>query len=359
MKYDLFRPFVPKEAREAVDEVLHSRFIGQGPKVDLFEREFENKFNLARKSAVALNSGSSALETAYDLIGLKAGDEVITTPLTCTATNIPLARRRCKIVWADIDPKTLCIDPVDVRIKLTEKTKAVVQVHLGGIKADVGHMHIPVVSDAAQALGIFTGNYTCCSFQAIKHITTGDGGMLFVNTQTSERDRNNAKLLRWFGIDREKKIRNNWQAFKERQMTFDISLPGHKRQMTDIAAAMGIAGLAQYDYMMDKRFTQFGIYRDRLGSIPGITLVDGPENKFWLATALVKNRDDFAKAMFEADIDTNLVQLRNDIFKLFGGKRADLPGMAAVEEEYISLPLGPHLSEDDINSICDKIQEGW
>lgn len=359
---DLFRPYVPREAREAVDEVLRSRFIGQGPKVDLFEREFEKKFGLVFKSAVSVNSGTAALETAYDLIGLKPGDEVISTPLTCTATNIPLLRRGVKIVWADILPETLCIDPLDVHAKLTKKTKAIVQVHLGGIRADVGHFHVPVVSDAAQALGIFNGDFTCCSFQAIKQISTGDGGMLVCHSQSrnNERDRNNAKLLRWFGIDREKKVRNNWQAYTQRAMTFDIQIPGHKRQMTDIAAAMGIAGLAKYDYVIETRRRQFGIYKERLTGASGVLhVVDGPDNTCWLATILVERRDDFARAMFEADIDTNLVQLRNDIFKIFGGKRADLPVMAEVEDKYISIPLGPHLSDDDINYVCDKILEGW
>jgi perosamine synthetase len=358
---DLFRPFVPREARENVDEVLHSRFIGQGPRVDLFEREFEKLFALPTKSAVSLNSGTAALETAYDILGLKPGDEVISTPLTCTATNIPLIRRGVKIVWADILPETLCIDPIDVHSKITQRTKAVVQVHLGGIRADVGAMHVPVISDAAQALGIFNGDFTCCSFQAIKHITTGDGGMFVVHSKTrnNERDRNNAKLLRWFGIDREKKVRNNWQTFRERAMTFDIQLPGHKRQMTDIAAAMGLAGLKHYDEMLSKRRHQFDIYKGRLSGMDGIRLVDGFGNTCWLATVIVEMRDDFAKAMFEADIDTNMVQLRNDIFKLFGGKRADLPIMNALEGKYISIPLGPHLSDDDINYVCDKIQEGW
>ena len=362
MKYDLFWPYVPDEARAAVDKVLRSRFVGQGPESDRFEREFEKKFGLVPKSAVAFNSCTSALETAYDIIGLKPGDEVISTPLTCTATNIPLLRKGVKIVWADILLDTLCIDPADVRSKITNKTKAIVQVHLGGIKADVGHQQIPVISDAAQALGIFNGDFTCCSFQAIKHITTADGGMLVVHRQNNgnnERDRNNAKLLRWFGIDREKKARNQWQAYKERAMTFDIQLLGHKRQPTDIAAAMGLVGLTHYDSMMAIREAQFKLYQNRLDNISGIKLIDGPENTYWLATLLVERRDDFAKMMFEADIDTNLVQLRNDLFRVFGGKRTNLPVMNAIEDKYISIPLGPHLSEDDISYICDSIEEGW
>lgn len=351
---DLFWPYVPKQAREAVEEVLLSRFIGQGPKVDEFEKAFEKKFSIPH--AIALNSGTAALETAFDLLGLKEGDEVISTPLTCTATNLELVRRGVKIVWADILESTLCIDPLDVQAKITDQTKAVIQVHLGGIKADVGHLHVPIISDACQALGIFNGDYTCCSFQAIKHITTGDGGMIVVK---KDKDAHNAKLLRWFGIDRKRKIANQWQAYKERKMTFDIELPGTKRHMNDMAAGMGLVGLEHYNRIIEYRKFLFEIYRDRLEEIDGIKLVDGEENTYWLCTVLVEHRDRFAKALFEADIDTNVVQVRNDIYKIFGGERADLPTMNKLEHKYLSLPLGMHIREEDVHYICDQIEKGW
>jgi len=352
---DLFRPYVPKEAREAVDEVLRSRFIGQGPKVDEFEKTFENKFSVPH--AIALNSGTAALETAYELLNLGPGDEVITTPLTCTATNLLLLRRGVKIVWADILEKSLCISPVDVYSKINEKTKAVVQVHLGGIKADVGFIHnIPVISDAAQALGIFNGDYTCCSFQAIKQVTTIDGGMFITK---NKEDAHNAKLLRWFGIDRDVKIANNWQAYKERKMTFDIELPGTKRHMHDVSASMGIVGLNHYDKIISHNKKLFYIYKERLDGLDGIKIVDGETNLCWLFTVLVDDRDDFAKMLFEADVDTNVVQVRNDIYKIFGGERADLPVMNKVEHRYLSLPIGMHVHEDHVHYICDQIEKGW
>lgn len=354
MKVDLFRPYVPKEAIEAVADTLRSRFIGQGPKVEEFEKKFCQLFDVPY--AVSLNSGTAALETAYDLIGIGPGDEVISTPLTCTATNLPLLRRGAKIVWADILESSLCIDPEDAKRKINEKTKAVVQVHLGGIRAEVEDVGVPVISDAAQALGIFVGHYTACSFQAIKHLTTGDGGMLIVSDQFSA-DR--AKLLRWFGIDREKKIANNWQAYQERKMTFDIELPGTKRHMNDIAAAMGIVGLDYYNAQRLHRAELFNHYGERLERIPGIQLTDGKRNTHWLLTVLVNDRDGFARKMFEADIDTNVVQVRNDLYKVFGGTRQDLPVMNKVEHQYLSLPIGMHVSHDDVDYVCNTIEEGW
>lgn len=351
---DLFYPFVPDEAIGEVTETLKSRWIGQSHKVEAFEKRFGELFNL--KYPVALNSGTASLETAYELIGLKEGDEVITTPFTCTATNIPLVRRGVRIVWADILPSTLNIDPVDVRNKMTSRTKAVVQVHVGGIGADVGNLGVPVVSDACQALGIFTGDYTCCSFQAIKHITTGDGGMIVLN---NPREYRRAKLMRWFGIDREVKEKNNWQCYKERKMIFDIEIPGFKFHMNDIAAGMGIAGLCYYDKIIAHRKKLFELYKKELEGVPDVTVIDGEPNTYWLLTVLVNGRDDFSKMMFDKGVDVNIVHMRNDIYKIFGGKRQDLPVMDFMEDKYICLPLNMKVTEENVHYICNLIKRGW
>jgi len=352
---DLFRPYIPDGTIDAVNEVIRSRFIGQGPKVDEFEKEFEKFFNV--KHAVAVNSGTSALETAYDLIGLSEGDEVIVPVLNCTAGGTALLRRKCKIIFADILENTLCIDPVDVHSKITNKTKAIVQTHLGGIRADVGKLHIPVISDACQALGIFTGQYDCLSFQAIKHICTSDLGAIILN---NSEEAHKAKLLRWFGIDRDKKIENSWQCFKERKMTFDILIPGYKHQPNDIAAAMALIGLRHYNEIIEHRRKIFNIYKKELANIDGITLIDGQENVYWLCTLLVERRELFAKMLFENGIDSNMVQIRNDIYHVFGGKKLDLPIMNKIEEKYISIPVGMNVTVENAYYICDIIKKrGW
>ena len=352
---NLFNPYIPQEAIEEVGKVLSSKYIAQGSKVNEFEKEFDEKFKV--KYAVSLNSGTSALETAYELVGIGKGDEVITTPLTCTATNIPLLRLGVKIVWADIDPKTLCIDPIDVRNKITNRTKAIVQVHLGGINADLSsNSIIPIISDACQALGIFTGDYTCCSFQAIKHITTGDGGILIPR---NKEEYHKAKLLRWFGIDRERPVENNWESYKTRMMSFDIDLLGYKRHMNDIEATLGIEGLKKYDFVLEYRKKLFNLYKELLKGIDGIRVIDGDQNVYWLCTVIVERRDDFAKMLYENGIETNIVQIRNDIYKVFGSKRQDLPVMNELEFKYLSLPLHMKVMEEDVRSICNLIRKGW
>jgi dTDP-4-amino-4,6-dideoxygalactose transaminase len=364
----MFYPFVTNGQRDAVQKTLCSRFVGQGPQVDEFEAKFCQKFGIP--FALAVNSGSAALETACDLLDLKPGDKVITTPLTCTATNLPLIRRGVKLLWADINPETLNISNESVKglVELNPDVAAIMNVHLGGIESnlevfakleDHGAMIIPVpvIDDASQAVGIYRGeaDFTTYSFQAIKHFTTGDGGMIGMNHEPSYKQ---AKLLRWFGIDREKKKANDWQAFKEREMLFDIEVMGHKRHMNDIAASMGIKGLEAYDSILEKRKKIFDIYRKI--KAPGFKLIDPDvRNVYWLATALVENREDFVKKLHDYRIETNLVQIRNDIYKVFGGVRQNLPNMNELENKYVSIPLQNVMSLEDAEYIKDVIEEGW
>jgi perosamine synthetase len=334
-------PYLPEEAIAEVADTLRSRWIGQGPKVARFEDLFCEKFGVAH--AVAVNSGTAALELAYDLVGIGPGDEVITTPLTCTATNIPILRRGATVVFADVRRDTLTIDPEDIGRKITRRTKAIVNVHLHGIESRLPDFGIPVVSDAAQALGIFTGEYSCCSFQAIKHITTGDGGMLVCR---SAEDARRARLWRWFGIDRELKLRHNWQPYKEREILFDIEYPGYKFQMNDIAASLGIVGLRHYDQIVAHRAAMFEIYRQA-----GLPLVDGPNNKYGYACVLVEKRDAFCAYLNERGVETNVMEVRNDLYSIFSRFRCDLPNMDWVEERYVCIPLHNRMSVEDAEYV--------
>lgn len=340
-------PYVPEEAIADVSQVLHSRFIGQGPLVDLFEQEFERHFGLHEGTAVAVNSGTSALELAYDLLGIGPRDSVISTPLTCTATNIPIVRRGCDLVFADIERDTLNISPHNVLNKITDKTKAIVNVHLHGVQSDLPNFGVPIVDDAAQALGIFRpeARFTICSFQAIKHLTTGDGGMLVCSNTEEAKE---AKLRRWFGIDRERKLANNWQPFKDRKILFDIEYPGYKFQMNDIAAALGMAGLRNLNDIQSNREKIFDIYESS-----GLPLVDGPVNRYGYACLLVENRDEFCARLYEAGIETNVMQVRNDLYRIFQPFKTRLPNMDWVEDRYICIPLHNRMSIEDAEYVAE------
>ncbi len=338
-----------QECGDAVKDVLKTRWWGQAYKVEEFENAFADSFNY--QYCLAVNSCSAALELAYHLIGIGPGDEVITPVLGCTATNIPLLRRKANIIFSDISRDDLLINPDDVSKKITKKTKAIVAVTLGGLPinesifAIAKENNIPVVIDAAQSVGISEnhGDYITYSFQAIKHFSTGDGGMLVLNNK-DEYDR--AKKLRWFGIDREVKKRANWQAYRHRQMTIDIEEAGYKFHMNDISAALGLVGLKHLDEILDYRKILTRIYNDRLkncGKIAG--------GACWLYGVLIDNRDRIADELLSMGVDVNMVHLRNDMYKIFGGIKNDLPNMDWIEGRYLYLPINTHITENQVEEV--------
>jgi len=351
----LFCPYVPKkDILKNLDETLSTKWIGQGPKVKEFEEQFNKTMNY--KYSVMTNSGTSALELSYHLIGLTQGDEVIAPILNCTAGLMALKRLGVNIIFADID-ENLTIDPIDIERKITAKTKAIMGVHLGGIEfsKEVNHIankyNLSLITDSAQHHKHCTGDYICYSFQAIKHITTGDGGMLILN---NEKEYNRAKLLRWFGIDRDKKEKNNFQAWKHRQMTFDIEEAGFKFQPTDIDACFGLAALPHLSDIIEKRKSLSLLYNKLLPLDKCIPIYGG---SYWLFGILTDQRDELAQFLMTKKIETNLIHLRNDIFSIFGGKRQDLKYMNNIESKYLYLPLHTNINEADVEYICNTIRE--
>lgn len=362
----LFYPNVPETAVEEVTKVLHSRWIGQGPRVAEFEQEFTKRFG-GEGQSLAVGSGTDALHLSYILAGLQPGDEVITPVFTCTATTIPFLYMGVKFRFADVDPTTLNISVKHVRELINEKTKAIVCVHYGGLPCDMNELlaiaaeyNIPVIEDAAHALGATyhgkpvgsISDFTMFSFQAIKHITTGDGGMLVI------RDKNivpKGERVRWFGIDRSNKQKGTWEN--------DIWEVGYKYQMTDIAAAMGIAALKEFDKTLAYRQKLFDIYKRELVNVPGLKLI-GTEytdrtHAAWLCTALVEKRVDFMRYLRENKIESGQIHYRNDRYSVLGGRRDDMPMMDSVEDKYIVLPLNNHLTEAQIEYVCATIRKGW
>jgi len=363
MKVVMCYPYVTPGMRGEVQDTLKTRWIGQYHKVDRFEEMFEKKFGIEPGHAVAVNSGTSALELAYDLIGLTKNDgtlkEVITTPLTCTATNIPLVRYGCQLHFCDIDKSSLCVTPSEIRkvARGLDNLRCVVVVSLAGIKAEIPDVTCPVVSDNCQALGIYDpkADFTAYSFQAIKHITTGDGGMLVCKDKAMADE---AKLRRWFGIDRTKKLANNWQPYKNRAILFDIKYPGYKFQMTDIAAGMGIAGLREWEEILEQRKKIFEMYKREVKHIKGVEMIDGKENTYWLAGLLVDDRDSFSKFMMERGIETNVMHVRNDIYDIFKPFKAKLPNLDSIDDKYLYIPLHNRLTPKQVRYVI-KTMHQW
>jgi len=361
----MFYPYMPEEAVQAAAKTLRTRWIGQGPKVDEVEEKFSKKFNIPY--SVTLNSGTSALHMALAIADIKPGNEVITTPMTCTATNIPILYRGATPVFADIQPDTLNIDPESIRQKVTEKTKAIMVVHWAGYPCDMKEIHdiakqynLFIIEDAAHALGatyrsLFIGSisdFTCFSFQSIKQITTIDGGMLTMKDAEAYKK---AKIQRWYGIDREFKGDLFWK--------YQIKEPGYKYHMNDVTASILDVQLDHFEKVMQRRREIVNRYLRELQNIPGLTLLRRDSDRQsgdWLFTILVERREDFIKKLKDNNIEASQVHVRNDICPIFGGqRRQDLPVMNSLENKYVSIPLHPHLTYEEVNRIIDTIKSGW
>lgn len=359
----LFRPNVPKGALARIEEVLASRWIGQGPRVEEFERTFEMQFNHTA-TAVSCGSGTDALHLAYLLAGVQLGDEVLCPVFTCTATNLPALYIGATPVFVDINPKTMNIDIADLESKISDKTKAIVFVDYGGQPADLEALleisekySLPLIEDAAHALGATYNNrpigsisdYTIFSFQAIKHITTGDGGMLMIRDKNKVEE---AKRLRWFGIDRNMKFNGIWEN--------DITEVGYKYQMNDISAAMGLAALEEFNEKIELRRELLNTYLRELQKINQVRIVGEQfpgEHGAWLFTILVPDALDLRDYLFTREIESGQVHFRNDRYTVFGGRKTSLPNMDSIENQYLVLPLHTHMTTKDVLRVCASIHD--
>lgn len=329
MEIKLFHPHVSWRAIYYVLKVLiRGKQLAEGPLVKQFEYEFGKKFNL--NNVVAVNSGTSALELAYELADIKFASEIIVPVLTCTATNIPLIRRGAKIIFADID-HDLNISIEDAKKKITPNTKAIVFVHFGGNNRGLAELlticrerGIILIEDAAQAVGsAFWGkaDFTCVSLQAIKTLTAGDGGFLLCRNQA---DYEKAKRLRWFGYDRD---------LKHKLGDTDLTEAGYKYHMNDINAAIGLGNLRSLDPVLAHRKRLQAIYAQY-----------GIKAHAWLAVGFFdpwvgcKNEILFIKKCKQLGIEIGQHHYRNDKYTLFKEFKTDCPTMDLLEHSYFFLP---------------------
>ncbi len=363
----LFHPYIPNDAILEVIEVLNSRWVGQGPRVDEFESQFS--LQIAQNfPSLAVGSGTDALHLAYLLAGIQPGDEVLTPLFTCTATNLPLLYIGAKPVFLDVNPKTMNISTAAIKEKITEKTKAIVTVDYGGLPCDYDEImliakeySLKVIDDAAHSIGATYKNskigsiadFSTFSFQAIKHITTGDGGMLTIKDESLL---SLAKRLRWFGINREAKEKGIWAN--------DINEIGFKYQLTDIGAALGLAGLKNFDKTLAHRQLLLQTYMKELAGVTGLYNVGSEDmvdrtHAAWLHTVLVENRSDLQKKLRSRNIESAPVHYRNDMYTIFGGRKEIFPQMDALEDKYLVLPIHMKLTQERVHEICEVIKEGW
>lgn len=360
----LFKVFMPKEAVKAVSEVLQSGYLAEGKKVKEFTEKISNF--IGSSYVVPVSSGTMALTIAYELAGISRGDEVISTPLTCIATNTPLVQLGAKIVWADCEPKTGMIDPNKLEKLITKKTKAIVVLHKDGDLAKMDEIlkiakkyKLKVIEDAAHTFGAkykgkmigTLGDYTCFSFQAIKHLTTADGGAIVVKTKE---DYLKARKLKWFGLDKEEphQHKNIWMD--------DVSIVGYKGNMNDLSASIGLAQIKCTKKIVEKFNKNGEFYNKLLNGIKGVQLIERDKknySSYWVYTVLVENRDKIMRALEKEGIASSIVHPRNDVYSIFKKFKRKLPGVDYYASRELSLPCGFWVKKEDIKRIISIIKK--
>ena len=357
----LFKPYISKKCIKDITNILEQGCLTEGFYSDKFE-EALGEF-IENKNIALTNSGTSALHLAGILSGLKFGDEVITTAMTCMATNEPFFNMGVKLIFADVDITTGNICPKSIRSKVTDKTKAIVVVHWAGQPVDLHEIHsianefnLKVIEDAAHAFGSEYNNkkigshsdFVCFSFQAIKHLTCGDGGAIACKNNI---DAERARKIRWFGLDRKFNGKSRWDQ--------DIAESGYKYHMNNINASIGLNNLEDIDFIIKSHISNRNSYDENINNCK-IIKMRRPENTLsssWIYSILVEDRIEFIDYMSKNNVQCDRVHVRNDQYSVFGGIINELRNLNDFDSKLVNIPVGWWLSQDNLNTITKLCNE--
>lgn len=363
----LMKVSLPPNVGEIVQRVADTGFVTEGE----FSDEFEKKFGeyIGNPNVRLVNSGTSAITLAAHMCDIQPGDEVISTAMTCMATNEPFYNLGAKIIFADVEPDTGNIDVKDIERKITEKTKAIMMVHWAGQPCKIDEINelakkhgIKTIEDAAHSLrstykGVRIGNHSdfiCFSFQAVKHLTTIDGGAIACK---SFEDAERARKLRWFGLDRNFKAppgeppASRWEQ--------DITEVGYKFHMNNVNAAIGIEQLKLIDEIIDRHVAN-GKFYDKYISNPKVTIPVRDENgdsSYWIYSVLVDDKRKFKDYMEENGIACDVAHVRNDEYSVFRHLQVESPGLDKFSSRMMNIPVGWWLTTKDRDYIVDIINK--
>ena len=365
------RQSIDEKDIEAVVKVLKSDFLTTGPVIEEFEHKVAEY--AGAKYAVAIANGTAALHAACFAAGIGEGDEVITTPITFAASANCALYCGAKPVFADIDAKTCNISPQEIESKITERTKAIIPVHFAGQPCEMDEIHaiakkhgLLVIEDAAHALGAeYKGkrigglsDMTEFSFHPVKHITTGEGGMIMTNDeQLYER----LKLFRTHGITRDSRFmeKNDGPWYYEQ-----IDL-GYNYRITDIQCALGVSQMDKLPQFLARRREIARIYDEAFAKNPNIEIPyqkEGCDNAYHLYVIRVKNRsrDEVFAKLREAGIGVNVHYIpvyKHPYYQKHGYDKVCCPNAEKYYNECISIPIYPALTAEEQQYVIEKVME--
>jgi dTDP-4-amino-4,6-dideoxygalactose transaminase len=373
----LARPELGNEEITAAIQSLKSGWLTSGPKVKEFEADFA-RFIGPGVQAVAVNSNTMGLLLALQALGIGPGDEVITTTNTFVATAMSIVHAGALPVLVDIDPATLMIDAAKAEAAITPRTKAIVPVHIGGLACNMAAIDglarrhgLKVVEDAAHAfptthrnrlIGHGTSDATVFSFYASKTITTGEGGMI---TTTDENLANQLRRLRLHGIDKDIFDRDGEPP---QSWSYDVLEPGHKANMPDVAAAIGVEQLKKAAAFHERRTEIAQRYNDAFARLPLILPPQAPagDRHAWhlyivrLAPQATLSREAFVARLAERGVQCSVhfIPLHRLAYwrKRLDGAARRFPEADAAFERSVTLPLYSAMSDGDVDCVISAVR---
>lgn len=338
----LFNTEIPQESINNVNKCLQEGYLSQGDWVDNFEDRL--KYDWDFKNFMTVNNGTAALHLALKLANIKPNDEVILPAQTFVATGMAVLYCGAYPVFADID-KNGCINLDSIQEKVTSRTKAIIMVHWGGLPCDINRINafckdkgIKTIEDAAQSFGakyknVFIGNhdsdFVCFSFQATKHLTTGDGGGLICKSKEKHQQ---AEQLRWFGIDR---FNNRSDNTGER--LYNLNTIGYKYHMNNIAAAIGMGQLPTLKNKIQYNQAIAEYYNKLLDK--KIETSYSCESSYWFYPIMVNERNTLIRTLYEQGYESSVVHQGIDRNKIFGGINKQLKQQRIFEDHFLALPI--------------------
>lgn len=368
----------PAIERDEIDEVvrcLESGWIGTGPRVAQFEKEFAAYKEQA--FAAAVSSCTAAMHLSVLAAGLGEGDEVITSPVTFCATVNAIIHAGATPVLADIDARTMNIDPAEVEARITPRTKAILPVHFAGRPAEMDALteiakrhELKLIEDCAHAIeteyhgrkaGTF-GDFGCFSFYATKNVTTGEGGMVLTR---NEEDLARIKMLALHGMSKDAWKRFSDEGYKH----YYVVETGFKYNMMDLQAALGIHQLRRVESNWGRRQEIWQQYNRALADLP-IKLPTAPDpdtrHGYHLYTILIDeescqtSRDEFLEAMTRSGVGVGVHYLsipEHPVYQeKFGWRPEDYPNAMRIGRQTVSLPLSAKLTEEDVQRVIKAVK---
>jgi dTDP-4-amino-4,6-dideoxygalactose transaminase len=369
-------PLIEDAEIQEVVATMKSGWLGSGPKVAKFENDF--KRYKGAEHAVALHSCTAALHLSMLAAGISPGDEVITTPMTFCATVNAILHAGGTPVLADVDPRTMNIDPVEVRKRLTARTRAIVPVHFAGRPCDMDSLaaisaehSLQLIEDCAHAIeteyrGLKAGtigNFGCFSFYVTKNVVTGEGGMVLTRNEV---DASRIKILGLHGMSKDAWRRFGDDGYKH----YQVIECGFKYNMMDLQAAIGIHQLRRVESQWNRREEIWNRYMAELASLP-VGLPVAPEEQtrhgYHLFTLQVEKqrsgltRDEFIDAMTACNIGVGVhyrsVPEHPYYQKAFGWKPEDYPNAMKIGRSTVSIPLSAKLTDADVGDVVATVKQ--